>query len=382
MELEELRSQIDLADKELLDAFSKRMSISEQIGQVKKGMSKPILDASREREKLASIYDMANEKDKPYVLPLYSLLFELSRAAQCKNNSQLESKYNVIDKIIKEYEGKAFPSRAIVACQGIEGAFSQEACEKMFEIPSIMFVNSFSKVFASIDAGLCEYGIIPVENSTAGTVTNIYDLMIKHSFSIVRSIRVKVSHNCLVMPGTKLSDIKEIVSHEHAINQCPDFIKSLGNDVKVTYCSNTAVAAKMVADSGRKDLAAISSGTCASVYGLEIAKADVHDNGNNYTRFICIARRPEIYPGADRTSIMMTLKHKPGTLYKVLALLYARGINLVKLESRPLPDKDFEFMFYFDLDTSVYSSGFSELLGELDNMSEEFRYLGSYSEIV
>ena len=150
---------------------------------------------------------------------------------------------------IKKTESKAFPIRAVVACQGIEGAFSQEACEKLFQIPSIMFMKNFSQVFSAIESGLCKYGVLPVENSNAGTVSAVYDQMIEHRFKIVRAIRVKVDHNCLMLPGSKMSDIKEVISHDQALNQCRDFIKSLGPDVKVTSCQNTAEAAKYVSTS-------------------------------------------------------------------------------------------------------------------------------------
>ena len=145
---------------------------------------------------------------------------------------------------------------------------------------------------------------------------------------------------------------------------------------------NTAVAARMVAESGRDDVAALSSRACRELYGLDCLAASVQDQGNNYTRFICIAKDLEIYPGADRTSLMMVLPHKPGSLYKVLSRFYALGINLNKLESRPLPERDFEFMFYFDLETSVYSPQFQQLMGELPGLCEEFSYLGSYREVV
>lgn len=145
---------------------------------------------------------------------------------------------------------------------------------------------------------------------------------------------------------------------------------------------NTAIAAKMVADSDRTDIAAISSRSCAPLYGLDCLASSIQDKGNNYTRFICISKNLEIYPGADRTSLMMIISHKPGSLYRVLARFYALGINLVKLESRPIPDRDFEFMFYFDLDTPVYSKEFIQLVCELDSLCEEFRYLGSYSEMI
>lgn len=146
--------------------------------------------------------------------------------------------------------------------------------------------------------------------------------------------------------------------------------------------ANTAVAAEMVASSGRKDVAAISSRSCAELYGLQNLAASIQDKGNNRTRFICISKDLEIYPGSDKTSIMMVLNHKPGALYKVLARIYALGINVTKLESRPIPDREFEFMFYFDLETSIYSEEFVQLICELDDFCEEFKYLGSFTEVV
>ena len=205
--------------------------------------------------------------------------------------------------------------------------------------------------------------------------------MIRHNFSIVRTFRLKVDHNLLVNKGAALSDIKTIYSHEQAINQCGEFLHSLSG-VNVIPVSNTAVAAEMVAQSGQKDVAALSSRSCAELYGLECLRHSVQDKGNNHTRFICISRNLEIYPGADNTSIMMILNHKPGALYKVLARLYTLGINVTKLESRPLPDREFEFMVYFDLETSIYSEEFVQLMCELDDLCEEFKYLGSYTEVV
>jgi len=142
------------------------------------------------------------------------------------------------------------------------------------------------------------------------------------------------------------------------------------------------MAAQMTAQSERTDVAALSSRYCADLYGLECLVSSVQDRGNNYTRFICISKTPEIYPGADKTSVMMTLPHKPGSLYKVLARLYSLNINLTKLESRPMPDRDFEFMFYFDLEASVYSPRFAEFMGSLEGLCESFKYLGSYSEVI
>jgi chorismate mutase/prephenate dehydratase len=280
-----------------------------------------------------------------------------------------------------EHTPKLFPQNAVIACQGIEGAYSQLACEKLFNLPSIMYCNTFDSVFAAIDSGLCRYGVLPLENSTAGSINRIYDLMMKYHFSIVRSVRLKVDHNLLAKKGASLKEIKEIFSHEQAITQCAGFLKTLSG-VKITACENTAVAAKLVAESQSNRVAALSSRGCADLYGLVCLQDSVQDQGNNYTRFICISKELEIYPGADKTSIMMALPHKPGSLYRILSRFYALGINLIKLESRPIPDRDFEFMFYFDLDTPVYSPQFVQLISELNGVCEEFRYLGSYSEIV
>jgi chorismate mutase/prephenate dehydratase len=210
----------------------------------------------------------------------------------------------------------------------------------------------------------------------------VYDLMMRNEFNIVRSVRLKIDHNLLVKPGVKKSDIKEIFSHEQAINQCAGYLKGFDKSVKVTAAVNTATAAKTVAESERNDVAALASRSCCELYGLKCLESSVQDKGNNYTRFICISKDLEIYPGAERTSVMLTTTHKPGALYKVLGHLYSLGINMVKLESRRIPDTDFEFMFYFDLETSVYSVEFRRLMCELENLCDEFRYLGSYSEIV
>ena len=263
----------------------------------------------------------------------------------------------------------------------MEGAYSEQACEKLFKRPNTFFFSSFEAVFSAIEKGLCRYGVLPLENSTAGSVNAVYDLMMRHNFRIVRSVRIKIDHNLLANPGAKIENIREIYSHEQAISQCAKFLDAMPG-VKITACENTAAAAEAVAKSERTDVAAISSYNCVELYGLERLAADIQDRSNNYTRFICISKKLEIYPGADKTSLMLVLPHRPGALYQILGRFYALGMNLIKLESRPLPDREFEFMFYFDLETSVYSDEFIRLVDDLDAICEEFQYLGSYSEVI
>ena len=376
MELKDYRTQIDAVDDEIVRLFQKRMDIAANIAAFKKENGLPILQTAREREKLADVTGKAREDMRSYLRVLYSLLFELSRTYQEKGSRT--PLYKKIESAI-ENTPRLFPRSATVACQGVEGAYSQLACEKLFVTPSIQYFRNFEGVFSAIEAGFCRYGILPIENSTAGSVNRVYDLMIEHNFSIVRSTRLKIDHCLLAKPDH--TQIREVFSHEQAINQCAGFLKSLGN-VKITCCENTAVAAQTVALSERKDVAALSSRMCAELYGLKVVQSSVQDEGNNHTRFLCISKDTEIYPGADKTSVMMILPHKPGALYKVLARLYALGINLLKLESRPLPDRDFEFMFYLDLETSVYSEEFVQLMCEIGSICEEFKYLGSYTEVV
>ena len=378
MDLNELRSQIDGIDDELVQLFCRRMEVAEQIAEYKRQNDLPILVPAREREKLRDISQKAGSDMANYARVLYSMIFELSRSHQSKCNlvsGELHQK--ILDSI--ENTPKLFPQAPMVACQGVEGAYSQIACEKIFKNPMIMYFKNFEGVFTAIEQGLCQYGILPIENSTAGSVKKVYDLMIRHDFSIVRTFRLKVDHNLLAKPGTKKEDIKVIYSHEQAINQCSEFLSDF-KGVRIVPVENTAVAAQMAA--AEEGAAALSSRGCAELYGLANLAASVQDKGNNHTRFICISKNLEIYPGADKTSIMMVLPHRPGSLYRTMARLFTLGINVTKLESRPIPDREFEFMFYFDLETSIYSEEFVQLMCELEDLCEEFKYLGSYSEVV
>ena len=380
MDLTEIRKEINRVDDQLVKLFVERMELASQVAAYKRENNMPIFVPAREREILKKVAEQAGPEFGSYTRLLYATIMDLSRSHQGKQNGTITNLAQKITQAIEETP-RLFPQEAMVACQGVEGAYSQIACEKIFQNPFIMYFKNFEGVFNAIDQGLCRYGILPIENSTAGSVNKVYDLMVEHNFSIVRTFRLKVDHNLLAKPGTKLEDIKVVYSHEQALNQSSTFLQSLPG-VTAVPVANTAMAAEMVAQSDRNDIACLSSRSCAELYGLSVVKSSVQDAGNNHTRFICITKDLEIYPGSDRTSIMMTLPHKPGSLYKLLSRLYTLGINVTKLESRPLPDRDFEFMFYFDLETSIYSDSFIQLMCELDQLCEEFKYLGSYREVV
>lgn len=328
----------------------------EKLQEERKEIEKQIAELYRRREEIKQ--EIANER----------------------KSSANRQNYDIVSEAINN-PPKEFPKYGTVACQGVEGAYSQAAAYRLFDYPNIMYFKQFDGVFSAIEKGLCEYGVLPIENSTAGSVNKIYDLMRRHKFYIVRSVRVKIDHNLLAKPGVNLSDIKEIVSHEQAINQCGEFLKNLG-EVKITYCDNTATAAKMIAESDRNDIGAISSLSCASLYGLDVVKEAVQDRDNNYTRFICISKNIEIYQGAFKNSIMATVKHKQGSLFSVLKIFNEENYNLTKLESRPIETKDFEFMFYFDFEASPYNENYIQSMKKLEAACDTFEYLGSYAEIL
>ena len=379
-DITELRAEIDAVDSQIIELFRQRMEISEGVAAYKQAVGKPIYDPARERRKLVEIAKEAGPDLRTGAIMLFSTLFELSSAHQMKVMNKRTALTEQVRHAI-DHSPKRFPEYPSVACQGVAGAYSQIACSKLFRMPDISYFPNFEDVFNAIENGLCEYGLLPVENSTAGIVNKIYDLLVQHRCYIVRSVRLKIDHCLLVKPGTRLEDVKEIFSHEQAINQCAGFLKTLPG-VKVTVKENTATSAKMVARSERNDVAALSSHACAQLYGLECLKASVQDKGNNYTRFICISKDLEIFPGADRTSIMCVVPHRPGSLYKVLSRFSALGLNLQKLESRPIPDRDFEFMMFMDFDAPVNSEELVQVLGEMETLCEDFRYFGSYSEMV
>ena len=379
MDLQDYRKTIDEIDSRLIRLITERMDVVSSIAEYKKKNSLPVLDSGREKEKLLSVLEATPDDLKEYTPLFFSLLFELSRSYQNRRNGNMSPLAEEIKRAVNNTP-QLFPSNVSVACQGVLGANSQIACDKLFRYPKTMFFSSFEAVFSAVDKGLCDYGVIPVENSSAGSVNSVYDLMMKHHFYIVRSIRLKVDHNLMAKPGVRLEDIRTVYSHEQALHQCSAFLSTLEN-VRLIPCENTAAAAKKVSESSLDDVAALASEPCAEYYGLNCLASSVQNTDNNYTRFICISKKLEIYPGADRTSLMMILPHTQGSLYKTLSRFYALGINLNKLESRPLPNKEFEFMFYFDLDTPVYSPALLQLMGELPTICDKHQYLGSYSEV-
>jgi chorismate mutase/prephenate dehydratase len=379
MEIETLRHQMDEINEQMLALFIQRMHTSLDIAAYKQKNGLPVLDREREREILNRVSHAAGEELGVYARLLFSTLMDCSRSYQSRQIGQEAPVVADIRRALKNTP-EAFPRGGVIACQGVEGAYSQIAASRVFPQGEILYVSQFEGVFQAVESGLCAFGILPIENSTYGSVNAVYDLMKRYRVSIVRSVRQHIDHALLACKGVTWEGIQEIISHEQAIGQCSAFLKAHPH-VRVTVCENTAVAAKTVAESGRDDLAAIASRRCAELYGLRALDKRVANSDNNYTRFICIAKDLAVYPGAGRISVMASLPHRPGALYEVLQKCAVLGINLTKLESRPIPGSDFEFMFYFDMEADVKDPAVQALLGDVQQSCEQFAFLGSYAEI-
>lgn len=379
-DLSDIRKEIDSIDTQIVELFKRRMSCADAVAAYKRAHDLPVLDRSRERELLSRRAAQVPEDMKVYTEVLFELLMEASRNRQ---GEHLGTEGHTVEQIrdALAHSPELFPRDAYVACQGVEGAYQQIATDRIFRHANIGYFDTFDAVFRAVEENYADFGVLPIENSTAGSVNQVFDLMMRHNFHIVRTCRLKVDHNLLAKPGCGLGKIRHIYSHEQAINQCGEFLSSL-EGVTVHACENTAMASKMVAESERRDVAALASRACARIYGLDVLASSVQDQGNNYTRFACISKDLAIYPGADRSTFMLVVNHEPGALYKVLAKFYDLDINIIKLESRPIPDRDFEFMFYFDIDCPAASPEFFTLVRSLESTCEEFRYLGSYSEVI
>ncbi len=369
--LEELRLAIDEADRELIDVFKRRMEVAAGIAEAKRDMGKAVFDPAREVIKLDSVEEIAGEKMGKYTRSLYSLLMELSKDYQNRILFPDTTKIPVMN--------GAFPETAHVACQGTAGAYSEIAARTLFREPSIDFYPTFESVMRAVSAGDVKYGVLPVENSNAGCVEAVYSLLNRYGVYIVREVKCSVRHSLLANPGAKIEDIREVISHEQAVHQCSEFLAA-HPDIKVSYAENTAVAAKTVAESGRRDLASLSSHRCAEIYPLDELAKDVQNTDNNRTRFLCVSRELEIYPDSDKTSIILVTDNKPGALYKVLSRFFALGINLSSLVSQPIAGSDFESRFYLDFESPVLSDDFASLIDHAPSMCREFKYLGSYKE--
>ena len=377
---ESVRNEINQIDDELVKLFVRRMEASERMADVKRESSEPVQDPARERSILAKVAKAVGPDLENEARLMFTTLMSISRGRQ---RAELAGD-SAFAKAISEATAATpdtFPSSASVACPGVEGAYSQQAACRLVNFPTIFYFKGFDDVFSAVEKGMCDYGVLPIENSAVGSVAAVYDLMDRHRFKIVRAHRHRINHVLLAKSGVKLSDVREIHSHPHALSQCSAFLRE-HPEIRAVPSTNTAAAAAALAASQRGDVAVIASRECAELYGLEVIREKIADVESNFTRFICISKKDEIYADSNKFSVMMSLSHRAGALSDVLVKFSSVGVNLTKLESRPVPGSDFEFRFIFDFEATPHDPRVVKLLAGFagDPEIEHFTFLGAYSE--
>ncbi len=368
MPLSKVRDEINAIDKELLPLFIKRMKCSEEVAEIKIANNIPVLNSTREKEIIESIKARATGYEKE-AESLYSFIMALSKNRQ---NELFSAEENYFTRLIKG-SATTFPSSSKVICQGVEGAYSHKAASELFPNSELMFCPKFEEVFTALDNGVCDFGVIPMENSTAGSVTETYNLIMRYRYYIVGSLKLSVSH-CLA--AKKGSDVKKIISHPQALMQCDNFIKD-GGFIAEEF-SNTAAAAKFVSETSDMNIAAICSKDAAEKYGLSIIKEGIQDNKNNHTRFAVISKKAILPENADTISLCFSVPNEAGSLYKVLERFCMAGLNLSKIESRPIVGSDFDYDFYLDFKGNIRQKEVSAILAEFKNELIRFDFLGNY----
>lgn len=375
MDLLELRNEIDKLDDELIPLLLKRMDISRQVAEYKVQNGIPVLNEQRELEILEDVASKCGEQGE-VIKTVFSAIMDASRALQHKIIGGGVELRNLISnaKCEKNLTANGEP----IACQGVQGAYSGEAAKALFPDSPIDFHKQFEDVFEAVNQNKARFGIIPVENSTAGSVHESYDLIMKYKFFIVGAYDLKVDHCLCAKPGVKFEDIENVYSHTQALSQCNIFLKNF-DFTGITF-SNTAAAAKFVSESEKNNIAAICSESAAKKYGLKIIRKGIQNVTNNTTRFIVISKELVIDEDAEKISLIFSAPHRTGSLYRVLGRFSMTGLNLTKLESRPVANGRFDYYFYVDILGSVRDEQTLDLLCALSDELPEFSFLGNYYE--
>lgn len=370
-QLESLRLQINAVDEKLCQLFSARMDLVAAVAKVKEASGLPIFDPVREAQVLDRVSQRIEEEKSNYLRQVYQCLMDVSKA--------YEKEKMVLNPLPRLSVPKAFPQVPRIACQGVPGAFSAEAAGRMFAEKELYFVPGWEDAFQAVTDGICDFAVLPVENSFAGSVGQVYDLLLKNRLSIVKACRLPVEQNLLALPGACLDDITEIYSHPQALAQCKPFCDGLV--ARTIPLDNTAAAAKMVA--GLQDIhkAAIASSYCAEIYGLQILAPHIQFQSNNTTRFVAVAREAYQCEDANKISIAFSLPHEPGALFHVLAHFASTQLNLSKIESRPIKEEGFDYEFYLDFSGNTSSDAIRRLIHSLAGELPDFRFLGNYQEL-
>lgn len=363
------RREIDRIDRQLLPLFLERMGCVERVGLLKGRAGAPVRNAAREQEIIDRVTRQAGELG-PSAAALYRAIMAISRDlehAVINSGSPMRELERTARRELER------PLREVV-CQGVRGAYSHMAASRLFPGTDISFVPEFREVFRRVSEGAL--GVVPVENSAAGSVTAVYDLILKYRFFIVGAVDIRVEH-CLAAAGP--GPVRRVLSHPQALAQCSELIGERGYETE--EFSNTAAAAAAVAESREPGLSAICSEDAANRYGLTILERNIQNVRDNTTRFVAVSREAVLPEDASKISLCFSLPHTTGSLHGVLRRFAGLGLNLTKIESRPIPGSSFEYDFYLDFTGSIHDPATLNLICALNDELPRFSFLGNYSEL-
>ncbi len=374
MDLQDIRKELDVIDRELVKLFEKRMDLSVEVAEYKAETGKPVLDKDRERQKIEAVRALAGDENKQSVEELFTQLMTLSRRLQyrvlAEKGKGPEFDFQMVDSL--KLEG------ARIVYQGIEGAYTQEAALRFFGTDADTYhVKTWEEVMQEVEAGRADYGVLPIENSFAGVIADNYDLLMKYHNHIVAETFLPVNHALLGLPEAELADIRTVYSHAQGLMQCAGFLGSHPDWKKISV-ENTAVAARKVLEGGDASEAAIASETAGKLYGLKVLKASVNDSRQNTTRFIIVAKKAIYQKTASKVSICFELPHKSGTLYNMLSHFIYNNVNMVMIESRPIKDRNWEYRFFVDIEGSLSQAPVRNALQGIAQEAANMRIIGNY----
>lgn len=376
-ELNSLRSEIDGIDRQIAALLQQRMDVTYRVGQYKVRNQMNVLDPEREKQVLAAKTALSDDPAMQSALTaVFETIMSISRRQQRALVREEDPWYD-------RYQTDRANARAPLAMprviyQGEQGAYTEEAAARFFgeDVPRDR-VDTWEEVFLALKEGRADYGVVPIENNSTGSINQVYDLLARYGAHIVGEQTVKVEH-CLMAPkGATMESIKDVYSHEQGLLQCEEFLKGRPNWSGHAML-NTAIAAKYVAEEGDVTKAAIGSRRAADLYGLEVLEQGINFNAENFTRFVMVSPVMELREGADKISAQFTLPHQSGTLHRIMAVFAVAGLNMMKLESRPMPGRSWEYLFFVDFSGSLAEAGMDAVIHELTQAATSFRVLGNY----
>ncbi|MBP9966954.1 MAG: chorismate mutase [Proteocatella sp.] len=380
-DLSEIRESINEVDQSLAQLFEKRMELVALVAEYKIENDIPILNSEREKQVIDRALESLRDKSLSREMEIFfNELMAISR--------EYQSRY-IDEKFVAQTRGSdeawgisALASRETknlkIGFQGVEGSFSEEALLNYFGKEAVTSsFRLFEDVFKAIDAGDIDYGILPVENSSTGSVNEVYDLLRKYGCHINGEIVLKVKQNLLGVKGASMEDIKEVYSHSQGFQQSAEFFKEHSSWKLIPY-HNTALGAKLVSEAGDISRAAVASERAAAIYGLDILKENLNFNSKNYTRFVIVGKDLELDESSDKISVVLTVRHKAGSLCDVLRLFSQEGLNLLKIESRPIMDKSWEYFFHLDFEGNLQDPHVSRIMDQIRSRTTYFKILGNY----